>query len=135
MVKAISEAEWDIMRVVWTCGPVTVDQVACEVEDRHDWQLATIKTLLGRLVKKNMLETKRNGRKYIYSAKITEEEATQEMADEFADKICNRQKAAAILELIKQSQLTNDDLNMINSLLAEKKTCSQVKCNCVTDEN
>ncbi|WP_158006641.1 MULTISPECIES: CopY/TcrY family copper transport repressor [Floricoccus] len=133
MIKAISDAEWDVMRIVWTDGNVTVDDIANKIDPKHGWQLATIKTLLGRLVKKDMLSTERDGRKYVYSAKMSECEAAREMADEFADKICTKQRASAIAELIRRSDFTQEDIQMLKDVLDHKTVETKVECNCVHD--
>ena len=51
MKPAISEAETQVMEVLWAAStPVAADAVATRLQDRTEWQLSTVKTLLGRLV-------------------------------------------------------------------------------------
>ena len=69
---SISEAEWEIMRVVWANKAVTSREVIDILESKMAWKESTIKTLLGRLVDKQALETTKEGRKFIYTAKISE---------------------------------------------------------------
>ncbi|WEV45068.1 CopY/TcrY family copper transport repressor [Streptococcaceae bacterium ESL0687] len=133
MINTISDAEWDVMRVIWTNGSATVDDVASKIDPSHGWQLSTIKTLLGRLVKKEMLSTQKEGRRYIYSARLSEGEAAREMADELADKICTKQRVQAIAELIKISDFTEADLEILRDALDHKTSEVMVKCNCIFD--
>ena len=46
----ISDSEWEIMRVIWTLGQTTAQEITQILADSMDWKPATIKTLLGRLV-------------------------------------------------------------------------------------
>ena len=61
----ISNAELIVMRVIWSLGEARVDEISCQISPDLDWSLATVKTLLGRLVKKGMLSTEKEGRKFV----------------------------------------------------------------------
>ncbi|EJU8176937.1 copper-responsive transcriptional repressor TcrY, partial [Enterococcus faecalis] len=53
----ITDAEWEVMRVVWANGRVTSKEVISTLGEKMDWKQATTKTLLGRLVEKGALNT------------------------------------------------------------------------------
>ena len=65
----ISEAEWQVMNVVWNGQPVdsqhVIDQLAA-----NNWSSATIKTMLHRLVKKKVLAFEQTGKRYLYRAAV-----------------------------------------------------------------
>ncbi len=61
MKMNISDSEMIVMRAIWTLEQASVDQIACQIAASNDWSVATIKTLLGRLVKKEMLTTTKIG--------------------------------------------------------------------------
>ncbi len=65
----ITDSEWEVMRVVWTLNEATSNDIIDVLEKKKDWKPATTKTFIGRLVKKGILETKKQGKRYIYSAK------------------------------------------------------------------
>lgn len=65
----ITDAEWEVMRVVWANGRVTSKEIISILKEKMDWKQATIKTLLGRLVEKGVLNTEQEGRKFIYTTK------------------------------------------------------------------
>ena len=71
----ISDAEWEIMRVIWTNEPVTSRTITEVLSEKMDWKAATIKTLIGRLVEKGFVSTEANGNRFLYSALISEEES------------------------------------------------------------
>ncbi len=58
----ISDSEWEIMRVIWTLGKSDAQEVTALLSESKDWKTATVKTLLGRLVKKRRIAD-RNPRK------------------------------------------------------------------------
>ena len=41
---SISDAEWDVMRIVWTLGTVYTNQVVSQLQAKKDWSESTIKT-------------------------------------------------------------------------------------------
>ena len=58
----ISEAELEIMKVLWSNSPQTANEIIEELEDAMDWKPKTIRTLINRLVqKKQFLTTKIKG--------------------------------------------------------------------------
>ena len=67
---AISNAEWEIMRVVWTKEETTSSEILDILEDKTDWTASTVKTLLKRLVDKGYLSTQKVGKSFRYSALI-----------------------------------------------------------------
>ena len=62
----ISEAEWEVMRVVWSNGHTTSKFVIDTLGEEKSWTPSTIKTLLSRLVEKGFLETTKQGNKFLY---------------------------------------------------------------------
>lgn len=61
----ISDSEWEIMRVIWTLGQTTAQEITQILADSMDWKPATIKTLLGRLVKRSDLDRTRRKNSFI----------------------------------------------------------------------
>ncbi|WP_193437657.1 BlaI/MecI/CopY family transcriptional regulator, partial [Streptococcus suis] len=55
MEQTISAAEWQVMRVLWAYPGATSQEIIQALQEGFDWQATTIKTLLGRLRKKNYL--------------------------------------------------------------------------------
>ena len=51
----ISNAEFEVLDVLWDDHPATSNDVVVRLNDKKDWHEKTVKTLLGRLVKKGVL--------------------------------------------------------------------------------
>ncbi len=56
----ITDAEWEVMRVVWANSEVTSKFVAEVLCEKMNWKQATIKALLNRLLEKNILKKEGN---------------------------------------------------------------------------
>lgn len=85
---SISNAEWEIMRVVWTKEETTSSEILDILEDKTDWTASTVKTLLKRLVDKGYLSTQKVGKSFRYSALISENEVMKQETTDFFNKFC-----------------------------------------------
>ena len=63
----ISEAESAVMDVLWRQQPLAAEDVVAALAESRQWQEATIKTLLNRLLKKGAIRARKDGRRYLYS--------------------------------------------------------------------
>lgn len=62
------------MDIVWSRGPVTVRDVADDLEPVTDSAYTTIMTLMLRLSEKGLLSRKARGRAYVYAPRMTRDE-------------------------------------------------------------
>ena len=96
----ITDAEWEVMRVVWANDRVTSKKVISVLQEKMDWTPSTIKTILGRLVGKGVLNTEHEGRKFIYTANIEETEAVRDYSEVIFNRICNKKVGNEIGSII-----------------------------------
>ena len=130
---SISNAEWEIMRVVWTKEETTSSQILEILEQKTDWTASTVKTLLKRLVDKGYLATQKSCKSFLYSTLVSEEEAINRQADELFDKFCQRKHTVIIKHLLETTPMTMADINDLQALLLSKKeeALEEVPCNCI----
>ena len=131
--STISDSEWEIMRIIWTIEPVRSTKIIQELQAKKDWSESTIKTLLRRLVNKNLLNTTKEGRHFVYSAKVTQAQVMTEAAQELLDRMCNMHKGEVILQLLADSPISKNDLAKMKQVINQKeKTAPEmVPCNCL----
>jgi len=117
----ISDAEWQVMNVVWQEQPVEAQQVIDELAASNDWTAATIKTMLHRLVKKQVLTFERDGKRYLYSARVRQSDCVRSASRSFLDRVFGGAAAPALMHLVKTSKLTDDEIAEIRRLLDTKE--------------
>jgi BlaI family transcriptional regulator, penicillinase repressor len=117
----ITEAEWEVMAVVWDRAPVAASTVVEVLERRRQWTLATVRTLLRRLVNKGALEQHADGRRYIYTARISMAECARRESESFLDRVLGRTPAEAILHLVKRAELSPKDIQELRRILNDKE--------------
>ena len=128
----ITDAEWEVMRVVWANNRVTSKKVISILKEKMDWTQSTIKTILGRLVEKGVLNTEQEGRKFIYTANIEEKEAVIDYTEDIFNRICNKKVGNVIGNIIEDHVLSFDDIDRLEKILEMKKSFAveEVDCNC-----
>lgn len=102
------------------------------LQEKKEWRAATIKTFIGRLVKKGMLETEKDGKKFLYSANIEEDEFIRNTLDETFKNICDKDVGNTMAHLIEKSILSFDDIKNLERVLEIKKkdAMEEVPCSC-----
>jgi len=116
----ISEAEWEVMDLVWRESPVAATAVLAALGPKRDWTLATVRTLLRRLVGKGALEQKAEGKRYLYSPRISKEECIRRESDSFLDRVLGRAPAATLLHLVRRADLSREDIEELRRILRDK---------------
>ena len=71
----LTEAEWDIIQVVWEHEPCAAPTVQEELAARKKWTYSTVKTLMDRMVTKGLLTTERIRNLILYRSTISRKDA------------------------------------------------------------
>ena len=98
-LATITDAEWEVMRVIWTQGKTTSREVHTLLNEKKEWKSTTVKTLLSRLTDKGLVGTEKVGNKYIYYPLVEERRSVETVADELLAKVCSR-KVGSVEETI-----------------------------------
>jgi len=129
---SLTPAEWEIMRVAWTAKETTSKEVSDILNDKMNWKPVTTKTLIGRLVKKGFLKTEQDGKRYLYSPAVEEDECLLHASGELFEHVCQTKKGELLAKWIEESLLSQSDLDAINAIVEKKKETapSTVACEC-----
>ncbi|GFD95500.1 beta-lactamase repressor [Alteromonas sp. KUL156] len=113
----ISNAEFEVLDVVWDDHPVTSNEVISRLNDKKDWHEKTVKTLLGRLVKKEVLGFEKQQRQYLYYPLIAREEYTKKETTSFVSRFFKGKIAPMVAGFANQNTLSKQDINELKSLI------------------
>ncbi len=119
--ERISEAEHAVMEVLWETSPATAADVSDALAQNRGWSLATVKTLLGRLVQKQAISASPDGRRYLYAPLIERSDYIGTESKRLVDRLFGGRAASLVAHLADQEALTEDDLTEIEALLKELK--------------
>ena len=129
----ISDAEWQVMKIIWMQGEQTSMDLIRVLAERFDWSKSTIQTLLARLVEKQCLTRKKEGKSFVYSALLTLDQSRDLLVQDIKDKVCSRRMKQLLADLIMECDFTQADLEDLEAVISEKKSSAvtEVKCNCM----
>lgn len=123
MVQQISDAELDIMKIIWTNGKPTLFAFIMDELSKKGktWQKNTVITLLSRLMEKGFLKAKKIGRRNEYTALVSEIEYQTTQTKNFLNKIYEGNVTGLVSNLIQGDLLTPDEYQEFKKLLEREK--------------
>lgn len=129
----ISDAEWQVMKIIWMQGEQTSSDLIRVLAERFDWSKSTVQTLLARLVEKECLTRKKEGKSFVYSALLTLDQSRDLLVQDIKDKVCSRRIKNLLADLIMECDFTLADLEDLEAVISEKKSSAvtEVRCNCM----
>ena len=113
----ISDAEWEVMKVVWRAGRAVSSETIVEALSHKDWQSKTVRTLIARLVKKRALAYQKSGRAYLYSALVSERDCALEESQSLLDRLFGGSLAPMLANLVEQRRLKKEDIAELEAIL------------------
>ena len=119
----LSDAELDVMEVLWaTTQPLTATDVADGVGGDRQWSLATVKSLLSRLLAKQAIAPAKDGRRFLYSPLIDRDSYVGAESRRFVGRMYGGKLSPLIAQLAGEEKLDDDDVAEIEALLARLKS-------------
>ena len=119
----LSEAEWEVMEVLWAApSPLTATDIADRIPALRDWSLATVKSLLSRLLAKGAVRPDKDGRRFLYTPAIERDSYVGDESRRFVDRLFGGRLSPLIAQLAEDETLGEDDVAEIEALLARLKS-------------
>ncbi len=116
--ERISEAEHAVMEALWAASPLSATDVADAVQAR-EWSLATVKTLLSRLVAKQAIATQPDGKRFLYTPLLARADYLGGESRRLVDRLFGGRAAPLFAQLAEAEALSDADLSEIEALLKE----------------
>jgi predicted transcriptional regulator len=114
---AISDAESVVMEVIWHRHPITTEAIVEALADRQDWQSATIKTLINRLLRKGAISAERDGRRYLYSPEIPRQQWLAYESGRLIDRLFAGRVAPLVAHFSQDRKLSRKDIDELKQLI------------------
>jgi BlaI family penicillinase repressor len=117
--QPISESEAKVMQVLWDTHPLSAEQIFDALGKTETWQLATVKTLIGRLVRKGALGATAEGRRFLYYPILSHQNYVTTESRSLVDRLFNGRVAPLVSHFAEQRKLTKRDVAELRRLLDE----------------
>lgn len=117
-VPSVSDAELEVLKVLWASGPATVRDVAKTLRgQRRRLAYNTVLTLLSRLREKGFVEADRRDTAHVFRASVTRDELVGSSLSALADRICDGTASPLLLALVRDPRLSSADIAHLRKLL------------------
>ncbi|NHZ82975.1 BlaI/MecI/CopY family transcriptional regulator [Massilia sp. CCM 8695] len=117
---AISDAESKVMEVLWRSGSaMPAEDIVAALVSGHQWQEATIKSLLNRLLNKGAVSAQKEGRRYLYTAVLKREHWLTSESTGLLDRLFGGRIAPLVAHFGQHRKLSKTDIAELKRLIGE----------------
>ena len=121
----ISEAEWEVMKVLWKTSPKTANEIVEELTGKTHWKRETIRTLINRLVQKKALSFEKKGRQYYYFPRLTEAEGIKAEAESLVKRIGGGSIEPMLAAFVEEKQLSTEKIARLKRILSQAEAAGE----------
>ena len=115
----ISEAEFEVMKVIWKYAPISTNEVTEKLTQTTDWSPKTIQTMLKRLVTKKALTYEKQSRVFVYTPLVPETEYIRQESNSFLNEYYNGNIVSMLTSYLEDDKLSKTELDTLRHLLSD----------------
>ena len=114
----VSDAELEVLKVLWAAGPATVRDVSASLRGRRR-RLAynTVLTLLTRLKEKGYVAADRRDTAHLFRARVTREDLLGSTLSAIADRVCDGTASPLVHALVRGQRFSAEEIAHFRKLL------------------
>lgn len=113
----ISEAEYEVMKVVWSEAPISTNAVTEILTKKTSWSPKTIQTLLKRLVNKKALTYEKQGRVFVYTPLIEEKSYVRQQSRSFLKRYFDGDMSRMLSACLDEEALSQSEIDSLRAIL------------------
>ncbi len=117
----ITDAEWDILKVVWQQQPCAAGNVQEALQQQRNWAYSTVKTTMDRMVKKGILKISKIRNLQLFSANITESQAKRSEILKTIKRAFDGALTPMMQFLLENEQWSKKELQQLKELVDKSK--------------
>ena len=120
ITEKITDAELEIMKVLWEKKSITLNELVEELSKEEQKNKSTIKTLLYRLIDKKMVKSvEKNKKENEYKPLISEKKYLKSANENFLDKVYDGNVDHMLLNFIEDKKITKEEIEKLLKILDE----------------
>lgn len=117
----ISDAEWQVMQLIWEHRSAAAAEVIALLSPRTGWQHRTIRTLLARLVEKGALSARAEGNRYVYTPLVSRSRCIRQESRAFLNKVFGGDATELLVHFVRDTNISAEEIDKLKRLLDEKR--------------
>lgn len=117
---AMSEAEREVLKVLWDHGPLGVRDVHARLgEQGQEWTRSTVITLLQRLEKKGYVSCDKSQFAFVFSAAVSREEVMRARMADLAGELCDGDALPLVMAFAERHRFSPEELARFRKMIDE----------------
>ena len=117
---AMSDAEREVLKVLWDHGPLGVRAVVAELKDHgQDWTRSTVITLLQRLEKKGYVASDKSRYAFVFRPVVSREDVMSARMNDLAGELCDGDALPLVLAFAERHRFSAEELARIRKMIDE----------------
>jgi len=117
----LTEAEWAIIKAVWEGEPASAPGIQAKLHKQTRWTYSTVRTLMDRMVVKELLRAETTGHLTFYRSAVTREQAQQSELLYALKHAFNGALTPMVQCLLDTGNLSAEELAQVEALIQAKK--------------
>lgn len=113
----ISDAELEVMKVLWKKSPLSANQIIDFVQIENDWNGKTIRTLIDRLCSKEQIAADRSSKQLMFSPLISQKDYEKKTRHLLASQLYGGSVGKLLLNFVDTEELSEQDILELRKLL------------------
>ena len=120
-IDNLGKLQRDVMEIVWERGEATVHEVRDALDRERPLAYTTVLTTLQKLERSGWLDHRPEGKSYVYFPTRSREQAGAGSVKQFLKRVFDGNAVAMFQHLIREGDLSEDDLNELREMIEEKR--------------
>ena len=117
----ISDAEFEVMDVIWKYAPISTNEITDRLAKTKDWSPKTIYTMLSRLEKKGVIVHEKESRVFVYTPCVRKEDYIEAESRTLANRFFDGAMNQVVVSFLDQKELSAEDLDELQRVLGRKR--------------
>ncbi|NLM60515.1 MAG: BlaI/MecI/CopY family transcriptional regulator [Clostridiales bacterium] len=121
-LKKLPDAEFEVMKVVWSNEPpITTGIIMEQLGRAKKWKVQTVISLMLRLVDRGFLRTEKNGKERSFFPEVSKDEYLRFETGNFIEQYHNNSFLNLVNTLYSDNSLTDKDIDELLQWLKERR--------------
>ena len=117
----LTEAEWNIMLLLWENPPQTLMQLTRALESETQWTKHTVLALLKRMMEKGTVRAEESGRTKLFYPNVPKEQVTREQTDMLMKRLFGGKALLMVSNVLESGKLSDRELDELSALIAQAR--------------
>ena len=121
-MKRLPDAEFSVMQGVWNFDiPVSTAELKAKLDEKKEWNMSALQTVLSRLEEKGFVKSEKNGRNRFYTPLTSEEEYLVEEGRSFAERIGGKSLPKLVAAMFDNRKISDEEAEELMAFIKSKR--------------